>query len=138
MPPARDAAPLLRVVEVPGKGRGVVARRPIAAGQVVEKAPVVVIPAAQWPLVEETVFGHYCFEWEEEHGTYALVLGRPSLFNHSYEPNMLCHRRFRTRRMEFVARRDIDRGEELTINYHGEPGARGALWFDVHDGSRTA
>lgn len=132
MPAARRS--LLHVVDVPGKGRGVVASGPVAAGQVVEKAPVLVVPAAEWPLVEETVFGRYCFEWDEAAGSYALVLGRPSLFNHSYEPNLTCHRRMRRLRMDFVASRDIAAGEELTINYLGEPDGRGPLWFDVHDG----
>jgi len=33
--------------------------------------------------------------------------------------------------ISFTALRDIRRGEELTVNYCGEPDAVGELWFDA-------
>ena len=31
--------------------------------------------------------------------------------------------------IDIFALRDIEEGEEITINYHGEPGADAPLWF---------
>jgi hypothetical protein len=33
--------------------------------------------------------------------------------------------------VRFTALRAIEPGEEITINYTGEPGGRGELWFDA-------
>jgi hypothetical protein len=123
----------LRIVRVPGKGRGIVAGRSLAEGEVLEIAPVVVIPAGQWPLAEQTILGRFCFTWDEERGSAAVALGRGSLFNHSYTPNVAADKTVSTRVIRFVAVRDIERGEELTINYLGEPDSRGPVGFDVKD-----
>ena len=124
----------LRVVAVKAKGgRGVVATAPIAEGEVFESAPVVVIPAEEWHRVEEGVLGSYFFCWNDRSGSKAIVLGRGSLINHSYQPNTLARKRMAERRMDFVALRPIDAGEELTVNYNGDPEDDGPVGFEVHD-----
>jgi SET domain-containing protein len=123
----------LKVVAVPRKGRGIVAGRRFAEGEVIERAPVLVIPAADWRLVQDTVVSKYCFSWGRELKDAALALGRCSLFNHSYKANAYAQPYAKERVMEFLAFRDIDEGEEITINYNGEPDAVGAVGFRVHD-----
>ena len=124
----------LRVVAVKAKGgRGVVAAAPIAEGEVFESSPVVVIPAEEWHRVEEGVLGSYFFCWNDRSGTKAIVLGRGSLINHSYRPNTLARKRMAQRQMDFVALRPIEAGEELTVNYNGDPGDDGPVGFDVYD-----
>jgi hypothetical protein len=132
--PERGPSPPLRVVRVPGKGRGVVATRPIPRGEVVESAPVVVVPAGQWPLVRQTALARYCFAWDDGTGSAAVALGRASLFNHSYAPNVTADKLLRSRLIRFVALRDIDAGEELTLNYNGDPGSRLPVGFEVTGG----
>ncbi len=63
-------------------------------------------------------------------GTVALALGYGSLYNHSYEPNAR-YEASRRRTKIFVALRKIATGEEITINYNGEPGDRSPVWFEI-------
>lgn len=130
MSPAAGAESL-GIVRVPGKGRGVRAGRRFVQGEVIEAAPVVVVPAKEWALVEQTDLGRFCFVWDDEKGSVAVALGRCSLFNHSYAPNVRAEKIFRSRMMRFLARRDIEIGEELTINYNGDVESRDPVGFDV-------
>lgn len=116
---------------MPGKGRGIVAGRPFASGEIVDAAPVVVLSRSEWALVEQTDMGRFCFVWDDEKGSVAVALGRGSLFNHSYTPNVRAEKSFRGRLMRFFALRDIEPGEELTINYNGDVGSRDPVGFDV-------
>ncbi|MEW6154840.1 MAG: SET domain-containing protein [Actinomycetota bacterium] len=124
-------SPCARVASIPGKGRGLRASRPIAAGEVIERAPVMVMPAAEWPLLSQTIVARYCFSWRDGTDDTALALGLCSLLNHSYTPNVYSQRHVRPRVIEFIALRDITEGEELTMNYHGEPDATAPVDFPV-------
>ncbi len=123
--------PALRVVRVPGKGRGVRAGRTIARGEIIDSAPVVVLSAREWELVEQTVLGQFAFGWDDEKGTVAIALGQGSFLNHSYAPNVASDKDVRGRRIVFSAVRDIARGEELTINYNGDVDSREPVGFEV-------
>ena len=121
----------LRVVRVPGKGRGVRAGRPFASGEVIERAPVVVLSAREWQLVEQTVLGRFTFEWDDAKGSVAIALSHGSLFNHSYAPNVASDKDVRGRCIVFSAARDIAVGEELTINYNGDLDSQEPVGFEV-------
>ena len=114
-----------------GKGRGVFARRAIRKGEVFETCPVLVVPAA---AIEDysAGFGPYVFEWGE--GKVALALGFGSLYNHSYRPNAR-YDDVGPQTKEFTALRDIEPGEEIVVNYNGNPRSRTAVWFDVIENS---
>lgn len=122
----------LRVAVMGQRGRGVLADADIRAGTVVERSPVLVIPAGDRAAVDPTVIFTYVFMWE--HGTVeedlyrhegraAIALGYTSLLNHSYEPNCDFVRHIDELAIDLVARRDIAAGEELTIDYQM------TLWF---------
>ena len=117
----------VEVKRVKGKGRGVFARRAIRKGEVFETCPVLVVPAG---AIEDysTGFGPYVFEWGE--GKVALALGFGSLYNHSYRPNAR-YNDVGPQTKAFKALRDIAPGEEVTVNYNGEPARRRKVWFDV-------
>lgn len=123
--------PALRVVRVLGKGRGVRAGRTFVPGEVIDSAPVVVLSAQEWELVEQTVLANFAFGWDEAKGSVAIALGRGSFFNHSYAPNVASDKDVRGRRIVFSAVRDISPGEELTINYNGDLDSRAPVGFDV-------
>jgi len=123
----------LRIVRVQGKGRGIVAGRHIGQGEVLETAPVVVIPAREWTFVEQTVIARFSFAWDDDRGSAAVALGRGSIFNHSYTPNVAAEKSLSTRVIRFVALRDIEPGEELTLNYLGDADSRGSVGFDVKE-----
>lgn len=117
-------------------GRGVFARRDIAAGEIFERAPVLLIPRAQ-------VFGPgeaaqraariswYVFSWINTRRDYvALALGYGSIYNHSETPNAR-YRMHLPDVMEFFALRPIRAGEEITVDYHGDDGHGKPLGFDT-------
>jgi SET domain-containing protein len=114
---------------VRGKGRGVFARRPIREGEVIERVPVLVLPAGEVEGPDGWAdLASYCFVWGR--GTLALALGYGSLYNHSYRPNARYQDEGRQVKV-FFALRDIDAGEEITVNYNGDPDDRSPVGFDV-------
>lgn len=119
----------LKVVEIDGKGRGVVAGRGFAAGEVVERVPVIVLSAEERLLIEKTALYDYRFAWGEGEDRVAIALGYGSLYNHSYAPNAYFWRHYDEREIEFVALRAIGSGEEVTVNYNGAPGDAAPVWF---------
>jgi SET domain-containing protein len=125
-PPAR-----IELGASPGRGRGVFARATIAAGETIETAPVIVLPNAHYVLIEDTVLYNYMFGWGPERIDGALALGWGSLYNHSYAPNARYVRHMDAGRLDFVALRDIAAGEEITVNYNGEPDNMTPVWFDL-------
>jgi uncharacterized protein len=116
---------LIAVKRIRGKGRGVFARRAIAAGTVIEVVPVLTLPADD---VEATALAGHCFVWSR--GTVGLPLGYGALYNHSYAPNAECVDRAPRTKL-FRAVRDIAAGEEITINYNGERDDRSDVGFEV-------
>ena len=115
------------------RGRGVVAGRRIEAGELIERSPVLVIPARDRLATDATVVFTYVFMWEhgtveedlyKHEGRAAIALGYTSLLNHSYAPNCDFIRHIDELVIDLVARRAIDAGEELTIDYQM------TLWFE--------
>jgi len=107
------------------RGQGVFARRPIPADTIIERVPVLLVPAAE---IADLGLADYAFSWGR--GTAALALGYGSLYNHSYTPNA-CYQDVGRCTKQFVAIRDIAAGEEITVNYNGEPDNRSAVGFEV-------
>lgn len=120
---------MIRVGQSAGKGRGIFATRKILCSEMIEEAPVVVVPREQVAHLDATALCDYYFLWSADEKDAALLLGQCSLCNHSYEPNarFVLHPKRRT--IGFIALRDILAGEEVTTNYNGDPGSRKPLWF---------
>jgi hypothetical protein len=79
----------------------------------------------------QTSLDDYLFKWGG--GCMAVALGLGSLYNHSYAPNARYYQDTPGRRLEFVAICPIRAGEEITVNYNGDPEGRSALWFPVQE-----
>lgn len=120
---ARD----LRVRDLPGRGRGVVAARAFRAGEVLERAPVIVVPRDQLAPLRGTLLDDYWFWWDDAHN--ACALGWASLYNHACPANATFRRDAAARVLEFTAVVDIAAGDEVTINYHGDPRDPTPVWF---------
>ena len=119
---------MIRIDQVGEKGRGVVATRNIARGEVFERAPVLVVPACEWDFVDETFLGDYVYRWGD---TVAVGLGLASFFNHSYSPNARYLKNLLRSELEFVALRDIAAEEEILVNYNEAPDDPNPVWFEV-------
>jgi SET domain-containing protein len=122
----------IEVKRAKGKGRGVFARRPIPRGETIERVPVLLLPAEE---VRDAAgwagLAAYCFEWGR--GTLALALGYGSLYNHSYRPNARYDDSGPQTKV-FTALRDIAPGEEITVNYNGDPEDDAPVGFKVVEG----
>lgn len=125
------ASDYIEVKRTPGKGRGVFARRSIQAGTVFEQVPVIVLPAEEaLESTENSVLASYVFDWGAN--TVAVALGFGSMYNHSYSPNARYDDEGRQTKV-FTALRDIEEGEEITINYNGHEEDLTPVGFDVVD-----
>ena len=99
-------------------GRGVFARQPIAAGTVIEIAPVLIVPLDQARSLMKTLLFHYFFRWSESSQDVAVCLGFGSLYNHSQTPNASYIRDCTRSQIIFRAQRNIAANEEIFTDYH--------------------
>jgi hypothetical protein len=117
------------------KGIGVFASRAIAAGEVVEVAPVIQLQSEFDDM--EVDLQRRIFNWERIAslpGTSAIALGYGSLYNHANPANLRYASEFAGEAIKFIAARAIARGEELTINYNatgGEIVSTEDIWFTM-------
>lgn len=120
----------VEIREDPAKGRGVFARQPIAAGTLIEAAPVIIVPPEQCVLLDRTILHDYYFQWDDNSnrsGRGAVPLGLVALCNHSRRPNARARRNLAQDTLDLVATAPIAAGREVTIDYHCP------LWFDLQD-----
>jgi hypothetical protein len=127
--PELTSPPGLRIGGADGRGRGVFAARGFAPGEPLERAPVVVFPRAWVRPLQGTLLDDYWFWWDDEHN--ALALGCGSLYNHACPANARFECDTATRTLVVRAARAIAAGEEITLNYHGDPGDPAPVWFPV-------
>lgn len=113
------------------KGRGVFTDGLINKGGIIESSPVIVFEKDDWQYISKTDINCYCFYWDKTLNDGAIALGYGSLFNHSYDPNAYFIRRIKDNTIDFIALRDINANEEITINYNGSENKNAPLWFDV-------
>ena len=113
----------------PGMGRGVIAARSIAAGEVMAEFHTIRLPAAEVTAMAGGTLSNYWFE-DDTDGSALIVLGWLELVNHSRTPNL--NRSWRTTPegevVTVVAARDIAKGEQLVIDYRFDPGAHNPSW----------
>ena len=117
------------------KGRGVFTKKNIAKDEIIDIAPIVLISNNDWQLIEDTVLSNYSFEWDDPKykGEYesAISLSISQFINHSYKPNAKYRYNYKNKVIEYSAIQDISKGEEITVNYNGEPYDKSPVWFKV-------
>lgn len=114
----------------PGKGRGVFAVAPIRRGEIIDEACTLILNSAECVEIERTTAGEHYFAHPEDDTAGLLVLGLPSLCNHSDHPN--AGTSFRRDDdigwiVVLTALGDIARGDEVTRRYACP------VWFAVAD-----
>ena len=122
---------VLAVAPSPIHGLGVFTRRPLEPGDLVESCPVVVCPAPDESHLELTGLRGLYFHWGDD--DVALALGYGSLYNHAWRANARYETDVAAGLVRFYAVRPIAEGEEVTVNYTGEPEGTGTLWFDPEE-----
>lgn len=120
----------LEIRSDPAKGRGIFAREPLAAGTLIEAAPVIIVPTEQCALLDRTILHDYYFHWDgdpEGQGRGAVALGLVALCNHSRRPNARVRRNPARETLDLMALTPIAEGDEVTIDYNCP------LWFQPQD-----
>ena len=101
------------------------------AREIIETCPVLIFDTKGRKTLEKTQLSHYIYPWKSTRGA-ALVLGFGSLYNHSFSPNTDWKQNFKTKSMIFRAIKKIKKGEEILVNYNGEPDDKTEIdWFEV-------
>jgi SET domain-containing protein len=112
--------PTISIRTSPNKGRGVFAKKNFSEGELIEACPVICINSKERKKCDKTILAYYLYPWKSTR-TGAMVLGYGSLYNHSFAPNADWKQNFKTMCMEYRATKDIRKGEEILVNYNGEP-----------------
>ena len=123
--------PCLFIAPSGTRGRGVFTSDALEAGVVVEISPVIVMSGEERKLLDQTLLHDYIFEWGEKSEQCCMALGYVPVYNHSYTSNCEYDMDFAQQQIRIIAIRDIEPGEELTINYNGDWNDSGPVWFDV-------
>ena len=94
----------------------------------IEHVPVLLVPLRQVSGSGAPALARFCFLRGRSTG--AIALGYGSLYNHSYAPNAR-YEEGPAATMLFLALRPIEAGEEITVNYNGDPHDDSPVGFEV-------
>ena len=123
--------PCLYVDFTKQKGRGVFTNEEIAAGIVIEIAPVIVMKKEDRIYLDKTLLHDYIFEWGKKKQQCCMALGLIPVYNHSYKSNCEYFMDFEEDNILVKTVRLIKKNEELTINYNGDWNDKTKIWFEV-------
>lgn len=129
--PLYTTNPKIAICSAGNKGKGVFALEDIGSDELIERVPILIIPASFDYEILNVDIGNYMFEWSNN--SMAIALGYGSMYNHSYSPNAFYEKKYKEKSIEFVALRKINRGEEILVNYNGKPHDLSKIWFMVQE-----
>ena len=123
--------PYLFVEKTPQMGKGVFTKERIPANTVIEISPVIVMKKEDKEHLDKTLLHDYIFLWGKLQDKCCMALGLTPMYNHSYKSNCEYFMDFDDDTIMIETIRVIEKGEELTINYNGDPNDEARVWFDA-------
>ncbi len=114
-----------------GKGRGVFASVHIPKDTIIEISPVIEMSAEERKLLDQTLLHDYIFEWGESRDKCCMALGYIAVYNHSSPSNCEYFMDFAAGEIMVKSVRNIESGEEITINYNGDWDNDTEVWFKM-------
>ncbi len=121
------------VRETKNTGLGVFATKDYRVDDIIETCQIILINAQDRVIIDKTSLFNYYFSWGRTGDMAAIALGNGSLYNHSYSPNAKYIKHIEDRVVVFMAHTDIKIGDEIRVNYNGDPLDLRPIWFDVID-----
>ena len=121
----------LYIQKVEKKGRGVFSTSHIPAETIIEISPVIVMNSSDRAHLDKTLLHDYIFEWGTQKDKCAMALGFIPMYNHSYSSNCEYFMDFEDDSIMVKTVRNIEPGEELTINYNGDWDDATTVWFET-------
>jgi hypothetical protein len=109
-------------------GKGIFAIEDLQKNEVIEICPIIVLDQKETRKINDTSLYDYYFSWQDSASSIALGYG--SIYNHSYQPNAEYSKDFLNNRITFIAIKPIRKGEEITVNYNGDPDDQEPVWFE--------
>lgn len=122
--------PCLFIADSENRGRGVFCSEDLAAGTIIEIAPVIVMSAKERIILDQTLLHDYIFLWGPDETQCCVALGYASIYNHDYLSNAEYEMDFETNTIRIKTIRNINKGEEIFINYNGNWNDSTPVWFD--------
>lgn len=123
----------IKIIDIQGKGRGVIATDDIKRDEIIEYCPIIFISEKETSFFEKekTILKfYYLFQYAIHRR--CLMLGYGSLYNHSKNPNADVD--YNTKESEnyllFQAIKDIKAGEEILIDYEFDDNKEEFLTLD--------
>ena len=116
------------------KGKGIFAKKNIIKGTLVEIGHVILISNKEYEQIQDTILYQYIYEWDDPNKPdfqNALALSKCQFFNHSYKPNLKYVYDYENQTIEYKTLQDVNKGEELTVNYNGYVDDKSPMWFEV-------
>jgi SET domain-containing protein len=118
----------------PVKGRGLISKKFIQKGTILDIAHVLLISNKDEEKIRETLINRYTFEWKDPNNgsdyQAALAMSPCEFMNHSYNPNVAYEKNYKEKTIKFYTVKDITPGEELTINYNGKLNKLDPMWIE--------
>ena len=127
--PLSTQLPFLYVAHDDVKGRSVFTSEKIEEGSIVEICHVIILNKEDTRAIHETHLHDYYFVWDIVRGTSALALGFGSLYNHDDDNNAEFELDLIEKVIRIIAQRNIEAGEEITLDYKGHKEEGNELWF---------
>ena len=111
-------------------GRGVFASRDIKKSEVIERCPIIEIPKHDSSGLNESILVTYFFYFGKDKERLAIALGFGSIYNHAYIPNAKFRIKQKDTVIDFVALKNINKDDEITVNYYNGNPKKSPLWFE--------
>jgi uncharacterized protein len=119
----------LSVQPSPIHGLGVFTNIPVKKGELIERAPLILLEITDKEYLQHTTLYHFYFVVNNKKTPVALGLGHSSLYNHSPNANALYKVSLKKQSLDIIAARLIAAGEEITLNYNGRPDDPSTVYF---------
>lgn len=122
----------LATSKIKNAGRGVFAKVAIKKGESIEQCPVIPLSEYDTAAITEGMLISYLFYFGKNMERAVIALGFGSIYNHVSSPNAYYKEHPEKQVLEFIALKDMQKDEEITVNYNREKNKHDKipLWFE--------